>query len=107
MRHITGLATGLAFGAVLALAAPVGTAAEMMRTRKKVMGERRLDAALLDGLDAELAVSPAILDGAKKEGKVVLRMTIPPRQFESVRTAFNERYPFVKVDYVSAVGRDR
>jgi ABC-type Fe3+ transport system substrate-binding protein len=89
------------------LAAGAAAALEMPPTLKKVMEERRLDPALLDGLDAELALPQAIIDGARREGKVSLRMTIPPRQFEQVKAAFNERYPFVKVEYLTAVGRDR
>ena len=89
------------------VATGIAVAAELPPTLKKVMEERKLDPALLEGLDAELALSPAIVEGARKEGKVSVRMTIPPRQFEQVKAAFNERYPFIKVEYLTAVGRDR
>ena len=52
---------------------------------------------MLEGLDAELAVPKAWLDGAAKEKEVVILGTWDDKQFPTMTAAFRERYPSVKL----------
>ena len=54
---------------------------------------------MLEGLDADLAVPKAWLDGAAKEKEVVILGTWDDKQFPTMTAAFRERYPFVKLNY--------
>jgi iron(III) transport system substrate-binding protein len=51
---------------------------------------------LLDGLDRELAVPQAWLDGARKEGALTINGTWDANEFRKMMAPFAERYPFVK-----------
>ena len=46
-----------------------------------------------------LAVSPEVLEGAKKEGKVVLYLSLPAEEGKALLAAFSEKYPFIKPDF--------
>lgn len=93
--------------AVVALAAMPASAVEITPTMKTVLQEEHLSPDILNGLDKELAVPQAWIDGAKKEGTVKVQMNTDPRDFAGVIKAFEERYPFVKIDYLRMTGRDR
>jgi iron(III) transport system substrate-binding protein len=66
---------------------------------QKILKELKLDGSILKGLDKELAVPKAWIDAAKKEGQVRLSSTFSYQRFPRVIAAFNERYPFIKVNY--------
>jgi iron(III) transport system substrate-binding protein len=97
---IIALASALALGAEAA-------AADLPKTTQKVLTELKLDASLMNGLDAELDVPQAWLEGAKKEGEVVILGTWSSRQFRVMTEPFAARYPFVKLKYDRATGTGR
>jgi len=49
--------------------------------------------------EGEFAVPESWIQGAKKEGKIVLYGSDRPTEMREVVQAFNRRYPFVKVEY--------
>jgi iron(III) transport system substrate-binding protein len=53
----------------------------------------------MDGLDAELNVPKAWIDGAAKEDGAIILGTWRERQFLGITEAFKERYPGVKLNY--------
>lgn len=90
--------------AALALAGALGfataaSATDLPRATQKVLAALKLSPSILKGLDAELAVPKAVLDGAKKEGTVTILGSWSPKEFRVLSAAFKERYPFVKVKY--------
>ena len=83
----------------LALTLAQGTgAAQLPNTTQKALAELKLNASMLEGFDAELAVPKAWLDGAAKEKEVVILGTWDDKQFPTMTAAFRERYPFVKLN---------
>jgi ABC-type Fe3+ transport system substrate-binding protein len=78
------------------------SAADLPKATQKAMGDLKLDASLLDGLDAELDVPKAWLDGAKEEKEVIVSGTWEPREFRDMTAPFRERYPFVNLRYERA-----
>src|SRR5689334_3395713 len=80
---------------------PVG-AAELPKATQKAMADLNLEAAILDGLDTELAVPQAWVDGAKQEKEVIVSGTWEPKEFRDMTAAFRERYPFINVKYERA-----
>ena len=98
------------FLGVSALALPLaqGTgAAQLPKTTQKALAELKLNASMLEELDAELAVPKAWLDGAAKEKEVVILGTWDDKQFPTMTAAFRERYPFVKLNYHRAATASR
>lgn len=59
-------------------------------------------AAGAEGVESELAVPKDWLDKARAEGKLVLYSTETPMQQADIQKPFNQRYPFVKIEYVKA-----
>ncbi len=92
---MTALASMLALGAACA-------AAELPKSTQKALTDLKLDASLLDGLDAELDVPKAWLDGAKEEKEVIVSGTWDAREFRDMTAAFRERYPFINLKYERA-----
>ena len=74
-------------------------AAELPKATQKALADLKLDASVLDGLDAELKVPQAWLDGAKKEDGVIIFGTWNERDFTALTAPFKERYPFVNLRY--------
>jgi iron(III) transport system substrate-binding protein len=94
----------------LALTFVLGTevsAADLPKTTQKVLRELKVDPALMNGLDDELKVPQAWIDGAKKEGEVIILGTWPNKQFRVMTEPFVERYPFVKLNYDRNAGTGR
>jgi ABC-type Fe3+ transport system substrate-binding protein len=86
--------------AALALTVVRGAAAaDFPKATQKTLAELKLDASVLEGLDAELDVPKAWLDAAGKEDKVVILGTWANSQFPKMTAPFRERYPFVKLNY--------
>src|SRR3954447_7621485 len=98
-RRIVGAVTVLA--SILTLVSVAG-AAEMPKATQKAMADLKLEASLLDGLDAELNVPQAWIDGAKQEKEVIVTGTWQPREFQDMTAAFRERYPFINLRYERA-----
>ena len=95
-RRVLGALTAIA--SMLALV-PAANSAELPKATQKAMADLKLDAALLQGLDAELAVPKEWLDGAKEEKEVIVSGTWEPREFQNMTAAFKERYPFINLRY--------
>jgi ABC-type Fe3+ transport system substrate-binding protein len=87
------LALGIQFGA---------DAADLPKATQAAMVNLKLDAALLDGLDAELNVPAAWIEGAKQEKTVTVSGTWEPREFRDMTAPFRERYPFINLNYERA-----
>ncbi|MCZ6740787.1 MAG: extracellular solute-binding protein [Alphaproteobacteria bacterium] len=88
----TVLILALGFGAA-------GTAAGLPKATQKVLAKLSLDASVLKGLDAELKVPKAWLDGAAKEKEVIILGTWRNREFRGMMAPFKDRYPSVKLNY--------
>lgn len=77
-------------------------AADLPKATQKALTDLKLDATLLEGLDAELDVPKAWLDGAKEEKEAIISGTWDAREFRDMTAAFRERYPFVDLKYERA-----
>lgn len=88
---------------VFALGPILGTqAAGLPPATQKALADLKLDASVLSGLDAELDVPKAWLDGAAKEGAVIILGTWRDTEFRPLAAAFSQRYPSVKLSYTRA-----
>ncbi len=87
--------------------ASVAGAAELPSNTKKMLKELKMDASVLSGLDKELAVPKAWVDGAKKEGSVTVWTTYRRKPWKKMGDIFSERYPYIKLkhDRVSNTAR--
>ena len=74
-------------------------AADLPKATQKALADLKLDASVLDGLDAELNVPQAWLDGAKQEKEVIVVGTWEAKEFSTMTAPFKERYPFVNLRY--------
>ena len=97
-------ATVLLFAAVPMAQA---TAQNLTDASKEMLKALKLDVSALSGLDDELKIPQAWLDGARKEGKVSVRMTMHAARFEKTRKVFEARYPGIKVEYSRGIGQAR
>jgi iron(III) transport system substrate-binding protein len=98
----------LAAAAALALAAALPAHAEnTTKATEALLAEAKLDASVLAGLDQELAVPQAMIDGAKKEGLLRVRLTMAEKLFDKVWRVFAARYPGIKYEYVRGIGPER
>ncbi|MGE0651761.1 MAG: ABC transporter substrate-binding protein [Alphaproteobacteria bacterium] len=88
----------LAMAGTMCVAA-ASDAADLPKATQKILADLKLDPSVLDGLDRELAVPQAWIDGARKEGAVRLGSTFDPAQYRKLIQPFQERYPFIKIDY--------
>lgn len=91
-------ATVMALTATVVLGASA-SAADLPKATQKALKDLKLDASLMDGLDAELNVPKAWIDGAAKEDEVIILGTWGNRGFETMTAPFRERYPKVKLNY--------
>ena len=82
---------GLGAGAAAALDLPDAT--------HQVLKELKLEESILSGLDRELQVPQAWLDGARKEGTFRITGSWDPGQFRTMTQPFVARYPFIKPNY--------
>lgn len=92
------LANVLMFVVSLVLAAGA-MAVDLPKATQKMLAESKLSPSLLNGLDAELAVPQAWLDGAAQEKQVDIFGTWNDSDFRTMTAAFRERYPFVNLRY--------
>jgi ABC-type Fe3+ transport system substrate-binding protein len=102
--RIASLMVGLLF-----LSAPMASFADepLPQATQKMMKDKHLDLKLLDGLDRELRMPQAWIDGAKKEGLLRIGGTWDPPQFDAFIRPFHERYPYVTLRYSRGSRFDR
>lgn len=74
-------------------------AADLPKATQKALSKLKLDASVLAGLDKELTVPKAWLDGAAKEKEVIIFGTWNEREFSAMSGPFKERYPFMSLRY--------
>jgi iron(III) transport system substrate-binding protein len=74
-------------------------AADLPKATQKALDTLKLKPAILDGLDKELAVPKAWVDGAAKEEGVTILGTWNERDFTKLTEPFRERYPGVNLRY--------
>jgi iron(III) transport system substrate-binding protein len=72
-----------------------------------ILAEEKLDPAIMAGLDQELAVPQALLDAAKKEGAVQIRLQMSEQEFAGMNETFSARYPGIQISYTRGIGRER
>lgn len=94
-------ASRLLWGGALLLAVGLapGNAAELPDATMQVLKELKLQESVLAGLDQELKVPQAWIDGAKKEGTFRIVGSWDPGQFRAMTAPFVARYPFIKPNY--------
>jgi iron(III) transport system substrate-binding protein len=79
--------------------ATIASAADLSDATKKALAKMKLDASIMKGLDAELNIPKAWLDGAAKEEGAIILGTWREREFLGMHEAFKHRYPTVKLQY--------
>jgi iron(III) transport system substrate-binding protein len=91
------------------LATPALTYADepLPQATLKMMQDKKLDLKLLRGLDQELQMPQAWVDGAKKEGMLRVGGTWDPPQFDALIRPFHERYPYIALRYSRGSRFDR
>lgn len=96
----------VAVATVLGFASVAG-AAELPKNTQKMLKALNMDASILSGLDKELAVPKAWVEGAKKEGTVNVWTTYRRKPWKKMGDIFSERYPYIKLkhDRVSHTSR--
>jgi iron(III) transport system substrate-binding protein len=100
--QVAALAAGLAVCASLSAAA-----GELPKATQKMLKDLKLDPGILSGLDKELDVPQAWIDGARKEGTIRISATWDPGQYRKMVAAFEERYPFIKHEYSRGSRQER
>lgn len=106
-----GSKTSRTMAAACSLAVVIGhaaaNAAEPPKSTQSILTELKLAPSILDGIERELAVPQAWIDGARKEGIVRLGSTFDAAHFRKLIRPFQERYPFIKVDYARSSYQQR
>jgi iron(III) transport system substrate-binding protein len=74
---------------------------------REVLKELKLPSDILKGLDQELAVPQAWIDGARKEGVVRITMLSEEAAFDRLWKVFSARYPGLKYEYTHGIGARR
>ncbi len=106
------LQSRMAFAAAFGLAmsgcvyAEVG-AAELPKTTQALLQQLKVSADILNGLDDELAVPAAWLEGAKKNSVLKITGSDEPPLQEALMKPFAERYPFIKVEFTRGAANER
>lgn len=100
------LRSGLALLIGMLAIAPV-RANDLPASTVKILQDKKLDLKLLDGLDKELQMPPAWIDGAKKEKILRISGTWDPGEFNAFSRPFRERYPYISLRYSRGSRFDR
>jgi iron(III) transport system substrate-binding protein len=90
--------------ASVALALSDASAENLTSETRKLLAAAKLDAAVMQGLDKELAVPAAMVEAAKKEGKVRVQLTLSATEFDNAFKVFAARYPGIEVEYSRGIG---
>src|SRR5690348_5394528 len=98
---------GISVLALTLAAVPKTEAANLPEATQKALAKLKLDPSVMDGLDAELKVPKAWLDGAAAEKKTIILGTWYDNQFRAMTAPFRQRYPFVKLDFHRTSTADR
>ena len=86
--------------AVIALTLTPGIAsADTPPSAKKLIADLKLGPEVTKGWEDEQAIPQAWIDGAKKEGKLKINGSWEPNAFAHMITPFNERYPYIKINF--------
>jgi iron(III) transport system substrate-binding protein len=85
--------------ALVVAAASVAAADPLPAATAKILKDLKLSPSLVAGVDQELAVPKAWIDGARQEGAVRILGSWDVGQFNTMVAPFKERYPFIKVEY--------
>lgn len=99
-------ALGIGAAVLCAIALPA-RAENLTPEIQKILTEEKLDPAIMKGLDQELAVPPALVEAAKKEGKVQIRLQMSEQEFAGMSKTFSARYPGIELNYTRGIGRER
>jgi iron(III) transport system substrate-binding protein len=102
MTHRTGILAAAMGAAALAMAAVPAGAAELPKSTRSILEELKLSESILSGLDRELAMPEGWVEKARQEGEVVIISSWDPRQFRDLVRPFQERFPFIKLNYSRA-----
>jgi ABC-type Fe3+ transport system substrate-binding protein len=86
---------------------PSTGAANLPVETRKALEQLKLDDSVLKGLDGELDVPKSWVEGAEKEGSVVILSTWRDQEFRHFAKGFNERYPEVKLTFNRPNAADR
>ena len=99
---------GVTAAALALIAAPFSAGAEnFTKETVKLLKDLKLGSEVLAGLDEELDVPKAWIEGAKKEGHLNTRITMAGKAFAQVWSVFAARYPGITNEHVRGVGRER
>lgn len=82
--------------------------APLPKATLEILKKVKLDPSILADIEEELTVPKEWIEKAKKEGKLIVRSTpMTPTQQRTLFGPFNERYPFLKTEYLGTSQRDR
>jgi iron(III) transport system substrate-binding protein len=104
---VTVAFVGVFFNAFFLSGVAATLAADLPDPTRKFLQQLKFDESTLAGLDKELEMPAAWLEGARNEGAVAILGTWDANQFEEMVLPFRARYPFVKMDYARAGRYDR
>jgi iron(III) transport system substrate-binding protein len=74
---------------------------------QKYLAAEKLDPKIMEGLDKELTLPPGLLEAAKKEGSIKIRLQMSDPEFAGLEKAFKARYPGISIEYTRGIGRER
>jgi iron(III) transport system substrate-binding protein len=107
-RNFALIVAGMGLAALLSTAVRADDlSSDLPRATQKLLSDHKFDASILSGLDKELAVPPQWIDEAKKEGALRISASWDPPRFTKMTASFQERYPFVKIEYARGSRQDR
>jgi ABC-type Fe3+ transport system substrate-binding protein len=84
---------------LLGVGASSAAAIDVPDATRQALKELKLDESVLTGLDRELQVPEAWIEGARKEGTFRIGGSWDPAQFRAMTASFVARYPFIKPNY--------
>lgn len=97
LKNLAIIATVTAL--TLGLRLTPATASDLPAITKEMLAKLGLAESFMNGLDDELKVPSAWIDGAKKEQMVRITGSWDADQFRVLSQPFNERYPYIKINY--------
>jgi iron(III) transport system substrate-binding protein len=86
---------------------PAAWAGDLPKATQEMLRKGHFDSSILAGLDDELVMPPAWIEGVQKEPELKILASWDPRQFREMSAPFRERYPFVKIQYTRGSLHDR
>ena len=100
---VGGTAAALLFSSA---ASSVG-AVSLTDATRELLKVTNLGPDVLEGLDKELTIPQAWIEGARKEDAVRIRLTMHETNFAKVWKVFSARYPDIKMEYTRGIGQQR